>query len=127
MVRGSLECASIRHPALLPFQNLALNCKGTTRVWVAGRPYSERGQHELSNGLLLRNDLHTLFDQHYLTIEPNKKTLIISRRIREQFENGRDYYALKERLLAKPSDALALPSTDNLTYHFKRFTELEGT
>jgi predicted restriction endonuclease len=90
------------------------------------RPYAEGGQHELSNGLLLRSDLHTLFDQHYLTIEPNKKTLIISRRIREQFENGRDYYALKERLLAKPADALATPSTENLAYHFERFTELKG-
>lgn len=89
------------------------------------RPYAEGGQHELSNGLLLRSDLHTLFDQHYLTIEPNKKTLIVSRRIKEQFENGRDYYALKERLLAEPSDALAFPSTENLAYHFERFSELE--
>jgi hypothetical protein len=39
-------------------------------------------------------------NHHYITIEPNKKTLIISRRIREQFENGRDYYALNDRPLA---------------------------
>ena len=89
------------------------------------RPYAEGGQHDLSNGLLLRSDLHTLFDQHYITIEPNKKTLIISRRIREQFENGRDYYALNDRLLAQPVDALALPSAQNLTYHYERFSELE--
>jgi putative restriction endonuclease len=90
------------------------------------RPYAEGGQHDLSNGLLLRSDLHTLFDQHYLTIEPNNKTLIVSRRIREQFENGRDYYALNNRPLTQPSDAIALPSTQNLAYHFERFTELEG-
>jgi hypothetical protein len=42
-------------------------------------------------------------------------------------ENGRDYYALKERLLAKPADALALPSTENLACHFEQFTELEGS
>jgi putative restriction endonuclease len=89
------------------------------------RPYADGGQHELSNGLLLRSDLHTLFDQHYLTIEPNKKTIIVSRRIREQFENGRDYYALKDRLLAKPFDAFALPSTENLAFHFECFSELE--
>lgn len=29
------------------------------------RRYAEGGMHELSNGLLLRSDLHTLFDQHY--------------------------------------------------------------
>ena len=66
------------------------------------RPYADGGQHELSNGLLLRSDLHTLFDQHYLTVDPNKKTLIVSRRIREQFENGCDYYALDKRSFSTP-------------------------
>ena len=90
------------------------------------RPYADGGQHELSNGLLLRSDLHALFDQHYLTIEPNNKTLIVSRRIREQFENGRDYYATNNLILAQPADALALPSLANLAYHFERFKELEA-
>jgi HNH endonuclease len=89
------------------------------------RPYAECGQHELSNGLLQRTDLHTLFDQHYLTIEPNRKILIVSRRIREQFENGDDY-VLKERLLAQPAEALAIPSTENLVHHFQWFMGLEG-
>jgi putative restriction endonuclease len=89
------------------------------------RPYAEGGPHELSNGLLLRSDLHTLFDQHYVTIDPNKKTLIVSRRIREQFENGRDYYALNGRELLEPADSLSLPSAENLSYHFARFSELE--
>jgi HNH endonuclease len=89
------------------------------------RPYAEGGTHELSNGLLLRSDLHTLFDQHYLTIDPNKKTLIVSRRIREQFENGRDYYELNNRPLSQPTETLALPSAKNLAYHFAQFTELE--
>ncbi|MCM3869983.1 MAG: HNH endonuclease [Pyrinomonadaceae bacterium] len=90
------------------------------------RPYAEGGQHELSNGLLLRSDLHTLFDKHYLTIEPTQKTIIVSRRIREQFTNGRDYYALNNHPIAQPADALALPSTENLAYHFDRFRELEN-
>ena len=90
------------------------------------RPYAEGGPHELSNGLLLRSDLHTLYDQHYLTIDPNKKTLIVSRRIREQFENGRDYYALKDRTLLQPSNEVALPSMASLTYHYERFTEKEA-
>ena len=89
------------------------------------RPYSDGGAHELSNGLLLRSDLHTLFDQHYISVEPNKKTLVVSKRIREEFENGRDYYALHHRLLSQPHDVLALPSADNLMFHFERFRELE--
>jgi len=90
------------------------------------RPYAEGGSHALSNGLLLRSDLHTLFDQQYLTIDPNKKTLIVSRRIREQFENGRDYYALHDRPLGRPSDVVALPSSESLAFHFERFNKLEN-
>lgn len=89
------------------------------------RPYADGGSHELSNGLLLRSDLHTLFDQHYLTVDPHNKTLVVSRRIREQFENGRDYYAFDKRPILQPVEALALPSTNNLTYHFERFLEFE--
>jgi putative restriction endonuclease len=90
------------------------------------RPYAEGGRHELSNGLLLRSDLHTLFDQHYITVEPINRTVIVSKRIREQFENGRDYYALRDRSISKPLDDLALPTRENLAFHFERFSELEN-
>lgn len=53
------------------------------------RPYAEGGRHELSNGILLRSDLHTLFDSGYLTITPNYH-IEVSRRIRDEFENGRE-------------------------------------
>lgn len=89
------------------------------------RAYAEGGPHELSNGLLLRSDLHTLFDQHYISVEPNKRTLIVSRRIREQFENGRDYYALNGHNLLDPVNKNAVPSIDNLSFHFERFRQLE--
>ncbi|MDD5603865.1 MAG: HNH endonuclease signature motif containing protein, partial [Eubacteriales bacterium] len=32
------------------------------------RPYSEEGPHLASNGILLRQDYHTLFDRGYITI-----------------------------------------------------------
>jgi hypothetical protein len=59
-------------------------------------------------------------------VEPNKRTLVVSRRIREQFENGHDYYELNNRLLSQPADDLALPSKDNLAFHFERFSALEA-
>jgi hypothetical protein len=34
------------------------------------RPYSDGGVHEASNGLLLRRDLHSLFDAGYVTVTP---------------------------------------------------------
>lgn len=89
------------------------------------RPYSEGGQHQLTNGLLLRSDLHTLFDKYYLSIEPTKRILVVSKRIRAEFENGRDYYALASRPLSQPVDISAVPTTDNLFFHFDRFTSLE--
>jgi HNH endonuclease len=81
------------------------------------RPYGKDGRHELSNGLLLRSDLHTLFDLGYMTVDPNKKTVVVSQRIREEYENGREYYALHGRSLAQPQTSLAIPSVENLRYH----------
>jgi putative restriction endonuclease len=58
------------------------------------KPYSSGGPHEPENGLLLRSDLHTLFDQGYLTVDANQLKVVVSSQIREEFENGRDYYHL---------------------------------
>jgi putative restriction endonuclease len=55
------------------------------------RPYAEGGTHEVGNGLLLRSDFHTLFDAGYLTIDTDYR-LLVSRRLREEFSNGRHYY-----------------------------------
>jgi putative restriction endonuclease len=54
--------------------------------------YSLNGPHEINNGLLLRRDFHTLFDRGYITI--NKEFNVeVSRRIKEDFGNGKEYYA----------------------------------
>jgi len=91
------------------------------------RPYAEEGPNEVSNGLLLRSDLHTLFDRYYMTVEPNERTIVVSRRIREEFENGRDYYALNDRQLTQPVMASAMPSVEYLTHHFERFHQRESS
>src|SRR5207249_10342020 len=74
------------------------------------RPYAEGGEHRVDNGLLLRRDLHALFDRGYPTITPDLH-LEVSRRIREDFENGRNYYEMQDREVwgsgrtgMKPSD-----------------------
>ncbi|GIQ61625.1 hypothetical protein PACILC2_01930 [Paenibacillus cisolokensis] len=56
------------------------------------KPYSLDGPHEINNGLLLRRDFHTLFDRGYITIDKNF-TVEVSRRIKEDFGNGKEYYA----------------------------------
>ncbi len=55
------------------------------------KPYSESGPHFISNALLLRSDLHKLFDSGYLTITVDLK-VEVSKRIKEEFENGKEYY-----------------------------------
>lgn len=55
------------------------------------KPYVVSGPHFISNALLLRSDLHKLFDAGYLTITPELK-VEVSKRIKEEFQNGKEYY-----------------------------------
>ncbi|CRI65844.1 Restriction endonuclease [Thiocapsa sp. KS1] len=81
------------------------------------RPYSDNGPHEISNGLLLRSDLHTLFDRGYMTVTSNLR-VEVSRRIREEFSNGRDYYALHgKELKVFPSTPSNRPNPEFLKWH----------
>jgi putative restriction endonuclease len=81
------------------------------------RPYSEMGPHQLSNGLLLRSDWHTLFDNGYVTITNDLK-IEVSKRIREEYSNGRDYYALHgSPLKVLPTELSNQPAKEFLEWH----------
>jgi HNH endonuclease len=80
------------------------------------RPYASGGEHRVDNGLLLRSDLHTLFDRGYVTVTPTLD-LEVSRRIREDFENGRHYYALHGERVREPTDRGQRPSAEFLRWH----------
>lgn len=79
-------------------------------------PYGEGGPHEPSNGLLLRRDLHSLFDSGYVTVSPDFR-FEVSRRIKEEFENGRHYYALHGQPLVLPERPTDRPDLAALTWH----------
>jgi putative restriction endonuclease len=79
-------------------------------------PYGEGGGHEASNGILLRRDIHCLFDLGYVTVSPEFR-FEVSGRIREDYENGRDYYALHGREVAVPDDPILRPSLRALEWH----------
>ena len=81
------------------------------------RPYAKDGPHEIRNGILLRSDLHNLFDLGYLTVTLDYHVKV-SRRIREEFENGRDYYALDgQALTVLPQLERARPAPEFLEWH----------
>jgi len=67
------------------------------------RPFADGGAHRVSNGILLRRDIHSLFDLGYVTISP-ELTFDVSRKIREEYENGRYYYSLHGMQIRVPDD-----------------------
>jgi putative restriction endonuclease len=79
--------------------------------------YSRGGRHELSNGLCLRSDLHRLFDKGYLTVDPDEKRILVSHRLKDEFDNGEEYYPLHGRAILLPGDPGAMPSRDHLLFH----------
>jgi putative restriction endonuclease len=81
------------------------------------RPYEDNGPHRVNNGLCLRSDLHILFDRGYVTVTPDYR-IEVSRRIREEFENGRDYYALHgNRLPVLPERQMDRPAGEFIEWH----------
>lgn len=82
------------------------------------KPYPIVQKHEVWNGLLLRSDLHRLFDGGYLSVDPSDRRLVVSKRIKEEFENGKDYYKLQGTEIREPNVIWARPSAENLEFHF---------
>lgn len=81
------------------------------------KPFSENGPHKASNGLLLRQDMHTLFDRGYITITKDN-VIEVSRRIKEDFGNGKEYYAYHGNSLAMIPDRFTeQPSKEFLSWH----------
>lgn len=80
------------------------------------RPFSEGGSHEASNGILMRRDIHSLFDLGYVTVSPDMK-FEVSKKIREEFDNGRHYYALHGSEIVLPAEPNRRPDQSALTWH----------
>jgi putative restriction endonuclease len=101
----------------------AVTGERTRRVLDAAhiKPFSLVTEHNLSNGLLLRKDIHKLFDDGYVTVTPDRRFLV-SKAIRDEFENGRDYYALHGTPLSDTVSLEARPAKEYLEWHAsKRF------
>lgn len=81
------------------------------------RPYSEEGPHLVQNGLLLRSDMHTLFDNGYITVDEDYR-INVSKSLHEDYGNGKDYYKFHgKELLILPDNKEERPSKDFLLWH----------
>jgi putative restriction endonuclease len=81
------------------------------------KPYQVGGQHRIDNGMLLRSDIHKLFDCGYVTVTPQLR-IEVSSRLRTDWHNGREYYAYHGKELAiRPDEQRNLPSREFLEWH----------
>lgn len=80
------------------------------------RPVASGGEHRLDNGLLLRSDVHTLFDSGYLGLDL-KHRLRVSPQLRTQFGNGESFYARAGEPITLPERRADRPNQEFLEWH----------
>ena len=68
------------------------------------------------NGIVLRTDIHRLYDAGYVTVTPDLR-LEVSSRLRDEFENGRHYYEMAGRRINVPRNPQLAPSPLALDWH----------
>ena len=80
------------------------------------RPVTRGGVHHIQNGILMRSDVHALYDLGYLTVTPDL-TIRASRRLRDEFNNGEDYRRLDGQRIWVPSESARQPHPELLEWH----------
>lgn len=80
-------------------------------------PYSKNGPHLVTNGLLLKSDFHTLFDGGYITLTKDYR-IEVSRRLHEDYGNGKDYYKFNgQQMLVLPDQTSLRPAHQFIEWH----------
>jgi hypothetical protein len=85
-------------------------------------PYCGPESDHVRNGLLLRLDLHALFDAYLLSIEPEELKLRLGAGLR-----GGYYEIINNRELRLPEDVASRPNYEALSQHYREFTSREGS
>jgi len=80
------------------------------------KPFREGGEHRVDNGILLRADVQKLFDTGYVTVSPDHH-FEVSRRIREEFENGGYYYTFHGKRIYVPANPALRPGHEFTSWH----------
>lgn len=80
------------------------------------KPVSSGGIHRPDNGLLLRSDIHTLFDRGYIAVDPRKR-LLVSPHLKAEFGNGDALYAKAGEPVSVPERSRDHPHREFLEWH----------
>jgi len=81
-------------------------------------PHSQHPCYEVSAGILLRADIHTLFDLHLLSFEPASLRLCLAPSIVDA------YGELDGAVLQAPGSVASKPSVERLRRHFEEFEKV---
>jgi predicted restriction endonuclease len=77
------------------------------------RPYNGPSTNHVTNGLLLRADLHTLFDLKLITVDPSSMAICVSPLLADT-----PYASLHGNLLSIPPESAKRPSHQALSKHY---------
>ena len=81
------------------------------------KPFSDNGPNTANNGLLLRTDIHKLFDKGYITVNDDYK-VEVSKKLNEDYGNGKIYYAFHGKNLYNiPDNKNDIPEKGFLHWH----------
>lgn len=80
------------------------------------KPVDKGGVHSIDNGLLLRVDIHKLFDKGYVTVTP-KGEFVVSKSLKEDWQNGRIYYEYNGKAVRDPIRPEYRPAPEFLEWH----------
>ncbi len=81
------------------------------------KPYADDGPHLITNGLLLKSDFHTLFDEGYITLTKDYR-IEVSHRLHDDYGNGRDYYKYHgQQILILPDQPYQRPDPQYIEWH----------
>jgi putative restriction endonuclease len=123
LVRPRMGQGHFKRAVATAYRNrCAVTCSATFPSLEAAhiRPFAEGGEHAVSNGLLLRTDVHRLYDRGYLSIDPDLR-LRVSPQLRAHGWNGVEFYEREESgfQIAPPEDPQLSPSRDALAWHYE--------
>ena len=101
---GACAISSVRVPEVLQAAHI--------------NPYRGRKSQVVNNGLLLRADLHLLYDAHLISVEPDSLNISLSDRLAKS-----DYIRYQGCRLRTPLDETLSPSRDLLAMHYEQFRQ----
>ena len=79
-------------------------------------PYVGSDTNKVDNGLLLRADVHTLFDCGRIAIDPDSMTVLVATELEDS-----EYGPMRGRRIRSPQRPSQRPSAEALRAHMKRF------